>query len=51
MDTKLLLELLAAAGTSLGLAMLIGHEIWSRVLTVLGTVLFGVVLIALLVLA
>lgn len=45
MDAALQIQLLAAAGTALGLALLIGHAIASRVLAVLGTVLFAVVLV------
>jgi hypothetical protein len=42
------LELLAGAGFALGLAILIGHEVTSKILAVVGTVLFGVVLAVLL---
>lgn len=42
------LELLAGAGLALGLAMLIGHEVASKILAVVGTILFGVVLVMLL---
>jgi hypothetical protein len=48
-DVALQVELLAAAGVALGMAMLIGHEVWTRVLAVLGTILFGVVLVVLVV--
>jgi hypothetical protein len=48
MDTTLALTLVATAGVSLGLAMLIGHPLTTRILAVLGTVLFGAVLVVLL---
>jgi hypothetical protein len=46
MDLHLTLVLLSIAVVCLGLAMLIGHVIASRVLAVGGTVLGGVVLVA-----
>jgi hypothetical protein len=48
MDTTLALTLLSTAGVSLGLAMLLGHPTASRVLAILGTILFGTVLAVLL---
>lgn len=45
MNAALQLELVASGGVAIGLAILIGHEVLSRVLAVLGTVLCGVVLV------
>lgn len=50
MDTTTALTITAGAGLTLGLAMLIGHPTASRVLAILGTILFGTVLAVLLLL-
>jgi hypothetical protein len=47
MDATLALQLLAGAGVALGLALLIGHEFASRLLALIGTILFGAVLVVL----